>query len=73
MYPQNYNVKFGKETEQCGWIPATSQWLGNWRMSIDRCAHSVIELTERYYTSQVLPLLPAIPSRLALPLDLKPL
>jgi demethylmenaquinone methyltransferase/2-methoxy-6-polyprenyl-1,4-benzoquinol methylase len=48
MYTQDYNVKAGNETEQPGWIPVTSRWLGSWRVSIDRRAHDVVELTDRY-------------------------
>lgn len=48
MNPQQYiPLSFG-ETEQSGMIPVASRWLGSWRLSIDRRAHTVMELTDRY-------------------------
>lgn len=48
MYEQKYNAISSSDAERSGLIPVTSGWIGSWRLSVDRRAHSVIELTDRY-------------------------
>lgn len=48
MYDQNYSVIPLSRVDHGGLIPVASRWVGSWRLSIDRRAHSVSELTERY-------------------------
>ncbi len=48
MYPQKYNVIHSEVTQREKLIPVASKWLGSWRVSIDRRAHSAVEITARY-------------------------